>query len=375
MPQVSQREPKKAVKKSDLQKKILNYEFNIGRITITQKAFFVKNLAVMLSSGLGIVEALDISVDSTTGKFKKILKGVAKSVESGRSLSESMKIYPGIFPTFFVSAVYAGEESGTLEENLNQVAIQLKKEKELIDKIKGAMIYPAVILVAGVVLGLFVSFFILPKILPLFEGFNQELPFTTRALISFSNFIDQYRDSLVYVLILSSLFIGWLLKQEFTFPVTHKLLLKLPIIKGISRGVNLARFARTLGTLLMSGLNIDEALDITGNSVGNYYYKQSIKNVCTRIQKGASISDSLLKYEKLYPRITARMIKVGEESGRLDETLIYVATFYEEEVDNATKSLSTALEPILLVVIGFAVGFLALAIITPIYNITGSIGG
>ncbi|MBL7057972.1 type II secretion system F family protein [Patescibacteria group bacterium] len=356
-------------------KSALEFEFNIGKVNLTQKAFFSKNLAVMLASGLGIVEALDISVDSTKGKFKTILQGVAKSVESGRSLSDGFKMYPKVFPAFFISAVYAGEESGTLEENLNQVAIQFKKEKELVDKIKGAMIYPAVILVAGLILSFFVAFFILPKILPLFEGFGVELPFTTRVLISFSHFMDEYKAFIPWFLIGSFFFLNWLLRQKFTFPVTHKILLSFPVVKTISRGVNLARFSRTLGTLLMSGLNIDEALDITGNAVGNYYYKQSIMSTSVRIQKGSLLSECLDKYESLYPRITSRMIRVGEESGKLDETLMYIAEFYEEEVDNATKSLSVALEPILLVVIGFAVGFLALAIITPIYNITGSISG
>ena len=366
---IKQEDPKKKKKSA------LNYEFNIGRVSLTQKAFFVKNLSVMIASGLGLVEALSISADSSKGKFKTILLAVVRSVESGRSLSESLKQYPKIFPTFMVSAVYAGEQSGTLEENLTQISVQLKKEKELLDKVKGAMIYPMVILVAGLVLGLFVSFFILPKILPLFEGFGQELPFTTRALISFSNFIEIYKDIIPIVLAGGFLFLNWFLRKPFTYPVTHKLFLKLPIVSSISRGVNLAKFSRTLGTLLVSGLNIDEALDITGNAVGNFYYRRSIKNVSTRIQKGQSLAESLYKYEDLYPRISARMIKVGEESGKLDETLLYIASFYEEEVDNATKSLSTALEPILLVVIGVAVGFLALAIITPIYNITGSIGG
>lgn len=366
---IKQEEVKKGKKFS------LDYEFNIGRVTLTQKAFFVKNLSVMVASGLGIVEALSISADATSGRLKPILKSVVKSVESGRSLSESLQQYPKVFPAFMISAIYAGEESGTLEENLLQISIQIKKEKELVEKVKGAMIYPLVILVAGLVLGLFVSFYILPKILPLFEGFGEELPFSTRALIAFSSWIEVYRDVIPLAIVGIFIFLSWFFRQSFTFPYTHKLFLRLPIIKSISMGVNIAKFSRTLGTLLASGINIDEALSITSNAVGNYYYKTSIQSITTRVKKGQTLADSIEQYEELYPRITARMIKVGEESGKLDETLIYIASFYEEEVDNATKKLSTALEPILLVAIGFAVGFLALAIITPIYNITGSISG
>ncbi|MCX6799870.1 MAG: type II secretion system F family protein [Candidatus Falkowbacteria bacterium] len=365
----------KTDEKKNKKTKALEYEISFGNVSLTQKAFFAKNLAVMLKAGLNIIEALEISADSSTSKLKKALKGIMQSVESGRSLSESLRIYPKIFPAFFISAVFAGEESGTLDENLEQVATQLKKEKDLSDKIKGAMVYPLVVLSAAFVLGLFVSFYILPKILPLFEGFGQNLPITTRMLIVFSHFIEQYKGQLIIFLITFFISMAWLLKQKFTFPVTHYILLKFPIIKTISRGANMARFARTLGTMLASGLNIDEALRITSTAVSNYHYQTTLKKVEERVTKGSSLSMSLQEYEQLFPRITTRMIKVGEESGKLDETLLYVANFYEEEVDNSTKALSTALEPILLIGIGVAVGFLALAIITPIYQITGSIKG
>ncbi len=356
-------------------KGILTMEINIGKVNLTQKAFFAKNLSVMLKSGLTISDALDISIDSATGKLKNALRGIARSVDAGRPLSEALKPYPRIFPPFFISAVYAGEESGTLEENLEQVAIQLSKEKELASKIKSAMIYPAIILIASFVLGMFVSFSILPKITPLFEGMSTELPASTRFLIFISNFMQEHGIKVFWGIIIFAIFMTWLVRQKFSKPYFHFLYIHFPIVKGISRGANLARFSRILGTLLKSGLNIDEALKISQNSVGNYYYRTSLNKVMERINKGASMSESLIKYEKLYPRILSRMIKVGEESGKLDETLLYLADFYEEEVDNATKALAIAIEPILLIGIGAAVGFLALSIITPIYNITGSIGG
>ena len=349
-------------------------EINIGKVNLTQKAFFAKNLSVMLKSGLTISEALDISIDSASGKLKNILREVARSVDTGRSFSESLKPYPRVFRPFFVSAVYAGEESGTLEENLEQIAIQLNKERELASKIKSAMIYPVIILVASFILGMFVSFSILPKIVPLFEGMSTELPITTRILIAISHFMQEHGLKVFWGIITFVIFMTWLVRQKFSNPFFHFFYMHFPIIKRISRGVNLARFSRILGTLLKSGLNIDEALVITKNSVGNHYYQKSLAKVMERINKGSSMSLSLAQYEKLYPKILSRMIKVGEESGKLDETLLYLADFYEEEVDNATKAIAIAIEPILLLGIGAAVGFLALSIITPIYSITGNVG-
>ena len=351
----------------------LKKELSFGSVSITQKAFFAKNLAVMLTAGLTITDALSIAADSTSGKMKKILTEVERNVSSGRTLAESLAMHPKTFSPFFQSAVYAGEQSGTLDENLEQAAIQLTKEKELGEKIKGAMIYPAVILTASFVLGLFVSFYILPKIAPLFEGLAVELPWSTRSLIWFSNFVNDNKTALIIGIIVFLVGFSWLLRQKFVKPITHWIFLHIPVVKKIVRSANLARFSRVLGTLLKSGLNVDEAMGITRKSVGNYYYSESVGKAAERVSKGTPISESLEDFKKLYPQIHTRMIKVGEGSGKMDETLMYLAEFFEEEVDNATKNISTAVEPILLLIIGAAVGFLALAIITPIYSITGNI--
>lgn len=365
---------RKNKEKREIDKGLLSKEISFGKVKLVQKAFFAKNLSVMLKSGLTISDALDISVDSSSGKLKNILREVAKSVDAGRPLSQSLNFHPKTFNAFFVSSVFAGEESGTLEENLEQVAIQLTKEKELASKIKSAMIYPVIIMIAAFILGMFVSFSILPKITPLFEGMSTKLPAATRLLMTFSYFMQAHGIKVFWGIIILFSLITWTGKQKFSRPFYHWIYIHAPIIKAISRSSNLARFSRILGTLLKSGLNIDEALKITKNSVGNYYYYTSIDKVMERISKGTSISESIDKYDKLYPKILSRMVKVGEESGKLDETLIYLADFYEGEVDNATKALAIAIEPILLLGIGAAVGFLALAIITPIYEITGSVG-
>jgi type II secretory pathway component PulF len=364
MKQKSNKKPKQS---------LLEGEISIGGVSLAERAVFAKNLAVMLKSGLTITAALEIAYESAQGKLKKILQGVLKSVEAGRSLSSAFSVYPKVFSGLFINATKAGESSGTLEENLDNIAKQLEKEKELSSKIKGAMLYPIVVLIATFALGMVLSFVVLPKITPLFEGLKVELPITTRGLIWFSHVVQDNGIVLFLGIIAFIIFMSWLVRQKFAKPVTHKFLLYTPIIKRIVRNVNIARFCRTLGTLLKSGLNIDEALEITKDTVGNYYFQTALADVSKRIGKGTKLSENLKQYESLFPVMVTRMINVGEESGKLDETLLYLAHYYEIEVDTSTKSLSTAIEPILLIFIGLVVGFLALSIITPIYDITGNI--
>ena len=361
------------VKKTKSKKSVLNFDINIGGTSLTEKALLAKHLSVMQQAGLTVVESLSIIRESAKGKMKKIISGIIKSVESGNSLSESLGRYPKVFSGIFVSSVYAGETSGTLSENLKNLAEQLQKEKELTSKVKGAMLYPAVVLAAAFVLGIAMTFLVLPKITPLFEGLKTDLPITTQWLISFSHFINDHGGALLIGIVVSIIVLIWLVKQKFSHPVTHWITLKVPIISKIVYNTNLARFSRSLGMLLKSGLNIEEALDVTQKTLNNYYYKKALQEVGDRVSKGTKIADNLKEFEKLFPKMTTRMIMVGEESGNLEDTLMYLANFYEVEVDNSTKTLSTAIEPVLLIFIGLVVGFLALSIITPIYNITGNI--
>ncbi len=356
-------------------KGVLEKEIAIGGVTLTQKALLARHLAVMLKSGLTITEALNLVETSATGKLKGVLRSVLKSVRAGRSLSSSLGDYQRFFSGLFINATLAGESSGTLEENLENIAKQLEKERELISKIKGAMLYPIVVLVAAFVLAIILSFVILPKITPLFEGLKADLPVTTRVLIWFSHFIEDHGLILFILLIAVIILTVWLVRQRWVRPVTHWLFLKLPIIKKLVIHTNLARFSRTLGTLIKSGLNLDEAVNITAQTMSNYYYGKALSQSGQRISKGIKLSDNLIYFKDIFPALVVKMIKVGEGSGRLEEVLFYLADFYESEVDTSTKTLSTAIEPVLLIFIGLVVGFLALSIITPIYNITGNIGG
>lgn len=351
----------------------VNINFEFGGVSLTQKALFAKHLALMLRAGLPISEALSISADSARSKLKSVLDKVRKSVEAGRPLSVSFAEFPSVFSNLFVNITRVGESSGTLPENLEGIADKLRKDREIIAKIRSAMMYPALVLIAAFVLGLMISFFVLPKITPLFAGLNVDLPITTKLLIKFSGIVEDKGIYLFSGTIVFFIFLFWLLRRRFTHPLTHWLYLRLPIVKGISGNSNLATFSRTLGTLIKSGVPIDEALEITTGSLGNYYYRRALGEVSKNTKKGIKLWKNLSEFENLFPPLLVKMIGVGEKSGNFEETLFYLADYYEQEVDNATRTLSTAIEPILLLSIGLVVGFLALSIITPIYDITGNI--
>jgi type IV pilus assembly protein PilC len=360
--------------KGGTKKSVLAVNLDLVPASHLDLIIFAKHLSLMLKSGLVITAALKILYQSAQGKFKDIIGDIYASVKAGRSLATALKRYPKVFSSFFIGAVYAGESSGTLDQSLANVSNQLRKEKELADKIRAALLYPIIILVAGFLMSLFLAFYILPKIVPLFVGLKMKLPWTTRVLIAFAQVVQHYGVVLLVAILAAVALLLWLVKQRFAQPFFHRLWLGLPIVQDMIRQANLARLARTLGTLLASGLNIVEALDITAQTTTNYYYRQALLAVNRATTKGNRLSAGLSKFRHLFPDMAVQMISVGEESGKLEETLSYLADFYELEVDNATKNLSTLVEPILLVLIGLGVGFLALSIITPIYSITGTVG-
>ena len=361
-----------ANKKEEQQKKsMLNISF--GGASLKDMALFAKNMAIMLKSGLPLYEAVSIAQESSQGKLKQALDEVSQSIQSGQSLSDSFARHPKVFSGLFVNATMAGESSGTLVENLENISTELEKERELKSKIQGAMVYPIVVLITAFILGMVLALVVLPKITPLFSGLRIELPFSTRVLIAVSEFMQAYGIWFAIAMFGAVFAFVWFIRQKFSHPITHRIMLLTPIIKKVNRASSLARFSRTLAMLLRSGVRIDEALEITAHSTKNYYYRKAILTISDRIKKGSKLSDNLARFPSYFPPLLTRMVGVGEESGEFEDTLFYLAEFYEDEVDQSTKALSTAVEPILLFLIGGVVAFLALSIITPIYEITGNI--
>ncbi|MBT4209346.1 MAG: type II secretion system F family protein [Candidatus Komeilibacteria bacterium] len=344
----------------------------LGRIKLLEKVMFAKHLSVMIKAGMSIDGSLETLKENASPLMARALSQVLVDVRKGNPLSSALKKYPKDFDLLFVNMVAAGEKGGNLAKNLELLSIQQQKSYELRAKLKAASMYPTIILLAVVALTAVVSKFVLPKIVGFFTSLNVELPLSTRILIGSADFLSHYWLWLVLGVI--SLMTVWntMLRFPNTRLILHKFILRLPIIGKLVSDMNLALFCRTLSSLLGSGITIDQALQIVSQTMTSEVYKREIINIYQKVLKGTALSDSI-NNKKYFPSIIPRMINVGEESGNLSEVLDYLADFYELEVDNTTKNLSTMLEPILLVGIGLVVGFVAMSIINPIYDLTSKI--
>lgn len=344
-----------------------------GKIKLLEKVMFAKHLSVMIKSGLSIDKALKVLADSGSPLMSKRLNQVLENVRKGHSLSDSLAKYKKDFDGLFINMVAVGEKGGNLAKNLELLSIQQKKSYELRTKIRSASVYPTLVVVAVIGLMIVISAFVLPKIVNFFSSLRVDLPMTTKVFIVVAGFMGsnwQYvLIGLVALIVLYRIF----LSIKATRFVVHKVFLKLPITGKIVRNMNLALFCRTLGSLLDSGITIDKSLLIVAETLTNDVYKKEVEIIYHKVLKGTALSDCLTK-EKYFPSILSSMTKVGENSGRLGESLDYLSDFYESEVDASTKNLSTALEPTLLIFIGLIVGFVAMAIINPIYELTSSVG-
>ena len=354
--------------------KLFKIEF-LPTVSYQDKLIFTKHLATMIKAGIPIAEALDtLREQANSEKFRKVIKDILENVENGKSLAQSLKKHPKIFDQFYFSLIDVGEESGTLEENLEFLAVQLSKDSTLRKKIRGALVYPVIVLSVTFIMGGFISIFVLPKLVDFFQSFDIELPLTTKVLIVFSKLMKDYG-----ILIFSGVFVFFILlrvitKMEKIKPIWHNLLLRTPIIGRLLSYGQLARFSRNLGTMIKSGVPVVKGLEVTAKTLSNLKFRNDLLVISKSLSKGKSIGETMRKGNfPEYPPLVSRMIGIGEKTGKLDETLIYLSEFYEEEVDDISKNLSTILEPILLIIIGLVVGFVALSIISPIYQLTGSI--
>ena len=351
------------------------FEIYLGGVNHTDIMLFTKHLSVTLKSGLTVYEGIEILEDQAEGKMKQVLRKIMAIIKAGKPLYEALSEYPKYFTPVYVNLVKIGELSGNLEGNLNHLAEQLHKSYELKQKVKSAMMYPMFILIAVAGLGLSVAIFILPKILPLFQTLDVELPITTRMLIWVAEMFQHHGMAMAGGSIGGTVFLFWFLRRKFVHPVTHRIMLKAPILKGILKNINLERFTRTLGILLMSAVPLDEGLKIVANATPNYLYNKAINSAIPEVVKGNSLLSAFGQYPELFPKITSRMIGMGEKTGSLEVTLKYLSEFYEGEVDNTMKNLSVILEPVLMIFIGVVVGMVAMAVLGPIYKITGSMRG
>ncbi len=346
----------------------------MGWVSHIDIMLFTKNMSTMLKGGLNIMDALEISKSQAKGKFKKILSDVIQKVSAGRSLADGLRAYQKHFPPSYLDIVRTGEISGKLAENLEHLGVQLEKDHSMRRKVQTAMVYPAFILGTTLALGIILSTFVLPRLNRLFNSMDMDLPLATKVLMWLAQTFQDYGIWIFLALAGIIIFVRWLTKLKFIKPFYHRLILAIPLVGKLSRQFNLARFSRSLGSLLQSGLPITEALKAVVMALENVRYKKAISEVLTDIEKGSSLAKALGKHSKIFPSMSHRLILAAEESGQLEETLFYLANYYEEEVDNTTKNLSVVIEPTLLIIIGAVVGFIGLSIVTPIYQITSHLG-
>lgn len=343
-------------------------------VSINEITFFTKNFAVMLNAGLTVVEALIIAESQATGKLKVILHRTLQNVETGHSLADSLQKYRRYFPGIYVEVIRTGELSGNLARNLQQLSDQLENDLNLRRKIQAALIYPAIVVVAVIGLGVILSVFVFPRLNHLFESLNVELPLTTQLLLIVSNFFTNYWLAVLLALIGLAI-VGRLLLFISVFQsLADRFLLRLPIAGSIVRNVNLTRFSGTLGSLLASGVPIAESIGSVIHSTSNSVYRQAFQAALEHVEHGGTLSSFLARSPRLFPKTVSRMIAVGEHTGRLDAMLTYLSRYYDGEVESATKQLSVTLEPILLLAIGVVVAFVGISVITPIYQFTASVG-
>lgn len=346
----------------------------LGGVPLKDKVIFVRNLKVMISAGVSLPKALKtLALQSTKKKLRKALLEISEEIIKGRSFADSLVDYPSIFSELFCNMVKVGEESGTLEKNLDILSRQMEREQELKSTIQGAMMYPAVIIGAMMGIGVLMLIMVVPQLAKTFEELELELPLTTKIVIALGSFLTKRWYLVILFLIVFSFLIQLILKIRIGKKTIDTLVLKIPIIASIVRRTNAAYTVRTLSSLLASGVPLVRSLAIISNTLGNFHFRQAITQAVDKVKKGEKLSQALKPYQSLYPASVIQMIEVGEETGETTTILDKLGDFFEEEVANATKNLAAVIEPILMLFIGAVVGFFAVSMVQPMYSMLQAI--
>lgn len=348
----------------------LNFFFN--RITFNDITTFTRQLAIMINAGLTLIQSLEIlKKQSQKESLLKLVNEISDGIKSGMSFSSTLSKYPAYFSNLYIALVKSGEASGKLSDILLKLAENLEKEREFKSKLKGTLTYPIIILIAMVVVIFIMITFVIPKLLDLYKEFNIDLPLTTKILILISTFLTKFWPLVFLFTIILVIFIKKFFSTKKGKFLIDGFILKIPVINDVIKISALVNSTRTLAILIASGVSILESLDIIAETTDNLVYQNSFLNIRKKVEKGASLS-KCFDEEKIFPPILIQMISVGEQTGHLDDTLSRLANYFETESEIAVKALTSLIEPGILVVLGLAVGFLVISVITPIYNLTTS---
>lgn len=353
--------------------KIISFKLPVlgeGRIKDKDIVIFTRQFSTMIDAGLPLVQCLEILTKQTENKsLAKTISDVKVDVETGSTYADALKKHHKTFNELYVNMVAAGEAGGILDTILNRLAVYIEKTMKLKKKVKGAMIYPAIIVTIAIAVIAIIMIAVVPTFAKMFIQLGGVLPLPTRIIINMSNFIAGIGGLIILLFIIGFvIFIMQFRRKDYGKKLIDRILLKLPIVGVLIRKVAVAKFTRTLGTLIQSGVPILDALEITAKTAGNKVIEESIRETRTSVSEGKTLSDPLVKTREFPPMVT-QMISVGESTGALDTMLSKIADFYDEEVDNAVENLTAMLEPVLMVFLGVTVGFIVISMYLPIFKL------
>lgn len=330
---------------------------------------FTRQLATMVGAGLPLAKALSVLTQQSNQVFGQVVSNLLQEVEGGASFAKALEKYPKVFPSIYIQLVKAGEVGGMLDTVLQRLARNMEKQKEFRAKTKGALIYPVIVILAMVGVGFVMMAFVIPKLTAMYADFDAELPLPTLVLMGISDFFAKF-----WWLIAGAAVVGWLFVKKWKRTPKgerffSKLMIKMPLVGPLMQKIVLTEFVRTISLLLSAGVPLLQSLDVVTEGVGNSLYKEAFTRAASKVEKGSPLSEAL-GMEEILPPILYQMVAVGEETGKLDEVLLKLAEYYEMETEQAVKNLTTAIEPLIMIVLGIGVGAMVIAIIMPIYNLT-----
>lgn len=343
-----------------------------NKVSFDELVIATRQLATMIDSGLVLSEAIDILVNQQQNQnFKKVLEVVSRDIKSGLDLASAFRKHPNVFPPLYCSLVKAGEQAGNLDVILNEMANNLERDREFKSRVRGAMIYPVMILLMMVVVIGVMMFFVVPRLTSLYTQSEMELPLPTKVLIGSSNFFIAYWWAILIALVIGIIvFRRWVSTPEGKYNF-DAFLLKVPLVGKVIKGTSLTNFTRTFGLLTTAGVPILDSISIVAEVIGNSVYKKALMETKMGVERGLTMS-AQLQLVGVFPAIIPQMYKVGEETGKVDKVSFKMADYFESEADHLVKNLTVIVEPVILVVLGVGVAFLVLSIILPIYNLTTS---
>ena len=345
----------------------------IGKVKQGDLVLFTRQLSSMLSSGLTLIKSLQILQEQMVGRAMfDVINSIVSDIEEGKTFSSSISKYPEIFSPIYVSIIKSAELSGLLDRALSRMADNLEKQVKLKNTIRGALMYPSIVIVLMIGVVFIMMTVVIPQLSGLYKSLGVQLPFTTKIVVALSKFMVSFWPFIIVGLILGIfLFRRWH-KTEPGKLIMDNFMLKIPVFGSLFKKLLLTEFSRTLSLLIGSGTLVVDSLMQTSDTLGNIHYKNAVVDVAKRVENGVTIGDAISVYP-LFPPVLVQLVKIGEQTGKLDETLMKASEYFETETDQTVKTLTTALEPFIMITLGLGVAFLLIAVITPIYSIIAEI--